>query len=96
MNNCCICWFIMHILKLHGSKSKILVKNLVRQHYAEGFNSGVKWVKIAFKMLRYKVCASRINNSMSIYTLLMYLSHQQRYTVLLTSQQGNPVAHVNS
>jgi hypothetical protein len=27
---------------MHGSKSKIHSKNLVRQRYAEGFNSGVK------------------------------------------------------
>jgi hypothetical protein len=27
---------------MHGSRSKITVKNLVRQRYAEGFNSGVK------------------------------------------------------
>jgi hypothetical protein len=29
---------------MHGSRSKILSKNLVSQRCAEGFNSGVKWL----------------------------------------------------
>jgi hypothetical protein len=42
MNNWCICWIFTHINEIHGSRSKISSKNLVRQRCAEGFNSGVK------------------------------------------------------
>jgi hypothetical protein len=31
---------------MHGSRSKIASKNLVRQRFAEGFNSGVKVLKM--------------------------------------------------
>jgi hypothetical protein len=42
MNIVAFVGFYAYINEMHGSRSKIPSKNLVRQRCAEGFNSGVK------------------------------------------------------
>jgi hypothetical protein len=49
-NNWCICWFFhAYIKEMHGSRSKIPSKNLVRQRCTEGFNSGFKGLRLTAK-----------------------------------------------
>jgi hypothetical protein len=47
--------FYVYINKIHDSRNKIPSKNLVRQRCAEGFHSGVEWLRtyINFEVKRW-------------------------------------------
>jgi hypothetical protein len=60
MNNWLFVGFQAYINEMHGSRSKIPSKNLVRQRCAEGFNSGVKGLSDRDK--KGRVCGIHVND----------------------------------
>jgi hypothetical protein len=51
--------FYAYINKMQGSRSKIPIKNLVRQRCVEGFNSGVKGLKLGIDPESHKYAVDR-------------------------------------
>jgi hypothetical protein len=72
MNNLCICWFFTYINEMHGSRSKIPSKNLVRQRWANGFNSGFKglrWVRTCNVTAYHNAVTLQVTNTKGSYDL---------------------------
>jgi hypothetical protein len=64
---------------MHGSRSKIPVKNLVRQRCAEGFNSGVKGLRNFYSL-------AQIDSG--IYQAPYLKSNEKYFTELKKGTQG--------
>jgi hypothetical protein len=84
MNNWCICWIFTHILtKFTVQEAKPPVKNLVRQRCAEGFNSGVTWLKCTVQKTKQK--------NIYFFTRLLFLSVRSENFLTAVSQVRDPV-----